>query len=167
MATTRQLLSPEEAAFAASAFAQFVKAPGTNFPVTGLAFDATNVESAYFKRRLIGYGSGSITLNITWYADTATSGVVRWSGAIACITPNVDTQDVETKPFATATETDDTHLGTTGQRVHAHDIVISNLDSAAAGDVVWIRLQRVANHANDTLSGDAIVTEAELSYSDT
>lgn len=167
MATVRQILTPEDAQFATSSFPQFVRAPGTNFPVTGLAFDAAATETAYFKRRLAAYGSGNLTLNLTWYADTATSGVVRWSGAVACITPNADTQDVETKAFATATDTDDTHLGTTGQRLHGHDVVISNLDSAAAGDVVWIRLQRLGAHANDTMTGDSIFVEAELSYSDT
>ncbi|MFG1683514.1 hypothetical protein ACGFNP_25320 [Nonomuraea sp. NPDC049269] len=167
MATVRQPISPEEAQVATSAFPQYIKTNGTNFPVTGLAYDAASTESAYFKRRLAGYGSGNITLNVTWYADTASSGVVRWSAAVACITPNADSQDVETKAFATSTDTDDTHLGTTGQRVHGHDIVITNTDSAAAGDLVWIRLQRLGGHANDTLAGDAIVLDAELSYSDT
>ncbi|MFD9949825.1 hypothetical protein ACFWYW_55850 [Nonomuraea sp. NPDC059023] len=167
MATVKLPLSPEEPQIASSGFPQPVKANGTNYPVSGLAFDASSTESVYFKRRLANYGSGNITLNITWYADTASSGVVRWSAAIACITPNTDSQDPETKSFATATDTDDTHLGTTGQRVHGHDIVISNLDSAAAGDVAWIRLQRLGGHANDTMTGDAILTEAELSYSDT
>jgi hypothetical protein len=167
MGTVRQPLSAEEPRPALSGFPQPVAANGTNFPVSGLAFDAASTESVYFKRRLISYGSGNLTLNITWYADTATSGVVRWSAAIACITPNSDSQDVETKAFATSTDTDDTHLGTTGQRLHGHDIVISNLDSAAAGDVVWIRLQRLGGHANDTMAGDAIFVEAELSYSDT
>jgi hypothetical protein len=167
MATVRQLLSPEEAQPLGSAFPQYKNTAGTNYPVTGIAFDAAATESVVFKRRLISYGSGNLTLNLTWYADTASSGVVRWSAAVACITPNTDTQDVETKAFATSTDTDDTHLGTTGQRVHGHDIVITNLDSAAAGDLVWIRLQRLGAHANDTLAGDAIVLDAELSYSDT
>lgn len=167
MATVRQLLSPEEAQFLASAFPQPVKANGTNFPVSGLAFDAAGTETAYFKRRLVSYGSGNLTLSISWYADTASSGVVRWSAAIACITLNTDSGDVETKAFATATDTDDTHLGTTGQRLHGHDITISNLDSAAAEDVVWIKLARLGGHANDTMTGDAIFVEAELSYSDT
>ncbi len=167
MATVRQFLSPEEAQFATSGFPQFVRNAGTNFPVSGLAFDAAATQSAYFRRRLAAYGSGNLTLNVTWYGDTATSGVVRWSAAVACITPNTDTQDVETKAFATSTDTDDTHLGTTGQRLHGHDITISNLDSAASGDVVWIRVQRLGGHANDTMTGYAFLVEAELSYSDT
>jgi hypothetical protein len=167
MGTVRIPLSVEEAQPATSGFPQPVRNPGSNYIVSGLAFDGGSTETVYFKRRLAGYGSGDLTLNITWYADTATSGVVRWSAAVACITPNSDSQDAESKAFATATDTDDTHLGTTGQRVHGHDIVISNPDSAAAGDLVWIRLQRLGGHANDTMAGDAIFTEAELSYSDT
>jgi hypothetical protein len=167
MGTVRQLLAPEEARFLSSSFPQIVQNNGSNFPVTGLAFDSGATETAYFKRRLVSYGSGNITINLTWYADTASSGVVRWSGAIACITPDTDTQDVETKAFASSTDTDDTHLGTTGQRLHQMSLAINNLDSAAAGDVVWIKISRLGAHANDTMSGDAILVEAELSYSDT
>ncbi|MGP4092933.1 hypothetical protein [Nonomuraea sp. KM90] len=167
MATVRQLISPDEGRFLSSGFAVPSQVNGTNLPVTGLAFDAAATSSAFFKRRLISYGSGNLTLNITWYADTATSGVVRWSAAVACITPNVDTTDVETKAFAASTDTDDTHLGTTGQRVHGHDIVITNLDGAAAGDLIWIRLQRLGGHANDNLAGAAHLLDAELAYSDT
>lgn len=167
MGTVRHLLFPEEAAFATSSFPAYTRTAGTNFPVTGLAFDAAADEGAYFKRRLVSYGSGNLTLSLTWYADTATSGVVRWEAAIACITPDTDTQDVETKSFAAATTVDDTHLGTTGQRLHVCSITISNLDSAAAGDVVWLRLSRIGSNGADTLTGDAIWVEAELSYSDT
>lgn len=167
MATIRLPISPDEGRFGASGFAVPSQVQGSNFPVAGLAFDAASTETVYFRRRLVGYGSGNLTLNVSWYADTATSGVVRWSAAVACVTPNTDSADVETKAFAASTDTDDTHLGTTGQRVHGHDIVITNTDSAAAGDLVWIRLQRLGGHANDTLAGKAILIDAELSYSDT
>lgn len=166
MATVRQPLDPGEAEFGSSGFPQFMRVQGTNYPVSGLYFDAAATETAFFKRRLANYGTGNLTLNVVWYADTGSSGVVRWSAAVAAITPNVDTQDPETKAFAVSTDTDDTHLGTTAQRVHSHDIVISGLDAAASGDVIWLRVQRLGGHANDTLAGDAILTDAELSYSD-
>ncbi|MEV8638085.1 hypothetical protein AB0395_41180 [Streptosporangium sp. NPDC051023] len=167
MGTVRHLLSPEEAVLATSSFPAYQRNAGTNFPVTGLAYDASTDERAYFKRRLVNYGSGNLTLSLTWYADTASSGVVRWEAAIACITPDSDSQDAETKSFATAQTVDDTHLGTTGQRVHVCSVTISNLDSAAAGDIVWLRLSRIGSNGSDTMTGDAIWLEAELSYSDT
>lgn len=169
MATVRQILAPEEAQFLSSAFPQFVKANGTNFPVAGLAYDASTDEAAFWKLRAMAYGSGNLTLNLAWYADTASTGNVVWEAQIAAITPNTDTQDVETDGLATLNYVQDTHLGTTGQRLHECTITISNLDSLAAGDVVWLRIARDANgtNATDDMAGDAILTLSELTYSDT
>lgn len=147
-------------------FPQNVMFAGTNFPVEGLAFDAATDEACVAKFKAVNYGSGNLTLTLYWYSDSATSGVVRWEGAIAAITTDTDTQDVETKAFATATVFDDTHLGTTGQRVHTCAVTISNLDSIAASDIVWLRIRRVGSNAADTMTGDAILIAAEISYSD-
>lgn len=167
MATVTQILFPENAAFLSSAFPAFTRNLGTNFPVTALAYDAAAQENAYWKFSAINYGSGNLTLTILWYADTATTSVVRWDTAIAAITPDTDSQDIETKAFATAQAVDDTHLGTTGQRLHTCAITISNLDSIAANDAGFIRISRLGNHANDTMTGDVFLERATLSYSDT
>jgi len=141
---------------------------GTNFPVQGYAFDATTDEILYTHvERIRNYGSGNLTLSFDWYADTASSGDVVFAAQIAAITPNTDTQDVETDAFATATSVTDSHLGTTGQRVHQAAITISNLDSIADGDVFVLKFYRDADDGSDTMTGDAIVTSWELSYSDT
>jgi hypothetical protein len=166
VATVRVELAPEEAQFLATAFPQYAKVNGTNFPVSGLKYDAAATETAYWKLPAFDYGSGNLTLDILWYADTATSGVVRWEAAVAAITPETDTQDVETKAFATALAVDDTHLGTTGQRVHKATVTISNLDSLAALDVVWLKVARLGGHANDTMTGDSVLISVWLSYSD-
>lgn len=147
-------------------FPQNVMFAGTNFPSEGLAFDAALDEACVAKFKVVTYGSGNLTLTLFWYADTATSGVVRWEGAIACITADTDTQDVETKAFATATTFDDTHLGTTGQRLHTCTVTISNLDSITTGDICWLRIRRIGSNAADTMTGDAILVAAEISYSD-
>jgi len=149
-----------------TAFPQSVRFSGTNFPVEGAAFDAATDEACCAKFKAKSYGSGNITAILTWYADSASSGVVRWGAAIAAITPESDTQDVETKAFATENTVDDTHLGTTGQRLHNATITISNLDSIAVDDIVFLRIRRVGSHANDTMTGDAILVAVELQYSD-
>lgn len=166
MATVTHTLLPEDAQFLASAFPQYVKNNGTNFPVSGLAFDAAADEAAFWKFLAQNYGSGNLTVNLYWYADTASSGDVIFDAQIAAITANTDTQDVETKAFATINSVTDTHLGTVGQRVHLATITISNLDAIAASDLVFLRLNRDANNASDTLTGDAIVVAVEVSYSD-
>jgi len=167
MATIKQFLAIEEAQFLASTFPAYVKNNGTNFPVAGLAFDAATEEKAYFKLRAHNYGSGNLTLELEWYADTTSSGVVRWGARIAAITPDTDSQDIETDALATQQTVDDTHLGPTGQRLHRASITISNLDSLAADDFIMLEISRVGANAADTMAGDAILVSAQLSYSDT
>jgi hypothetical protein len=168
MATVELPLAPGEAQFAASAFPQFVKTNGTNFPVVGLAYDATTAESAYWQFVPVAYGSGNITCDVVWYADTSTTAAhgVAWQVAVAAITPNVDTTNVETKAFATAQQAS-TDLGSTNaQKLMLTSIAISNLDGLAARDEVWLRITRLVTDAADDLTGDAIVTSVRLSYSD-
>lgn len=169
MATQYVTFRPEGAQFLASAFPQIVRNVGTNFPVSGLAYDASTDEAAFWKFKANNYGSGNLTLTITWYADTASSGNVVWEAQIAAITPNTDSQDVETDGLATLNFVQDAHIGTTGQRVHDCSITISNLDSIAAGDLVFLRIARDANgtSATDDMTGDAILLLATLTYSDT
>lgn len=166
MATVFQSIDVGAAQFLSTSFPALVK-NGTNFPVIGLAYDAASVEAAFWLVRAINYGSGNLTVKVLWYADTATSGDVVWGTQIAAITPNSDTQDVETKALATANTATDTHLGTTGQRLHDIDVTVSNLDSLANGDEIWLRIYRDASAVGDTMTGDAILVGAVVSYSDT
>jgi hypothetical protein len=166
MATVYRELLPEEAQFLSTAFPAFLKR-GSNYPVTSLAFDASSTESAYWKLAALKYGSGNLSLDLIWYADTATSGVVRWEASMAAITPISDSQDVETDSLATAQTVDDTHLGTTAHRLHRATIAISNLDSLAVLDAMWLKVSRLGGHANDTMAGDCLLANGYLSYSDT
>lgn len=141
-----------------SAFPALFRANGTNIPVSGYAFDAAAIESLFFRFRSSDYTSGNITVDLDWYADTASTGAVMWGAQIAAITPNTDTQDVETDALATQNTVTTTHLGTTGQRMHRSTITISNLDSIADDDHAVLCIQRVATNGADTMAGDAILT---------
>jgi hypothetical protein len=167
MATVRIQIDPVSGLFKTTNFPAIVNNQGTNFPVGGLAFDAATKETVFFRFRADNYGSGNLTLDIDWYADTATSGDIIWGAQLAVITPDSDTQDVETKSLATAQSVTDTHLGTTGQRVHRASLTISNLDSIASGDEIWVAFYRDSAQAGDTMTGDGIVIGLEISYSDT
>lgn len=168
MATVKKPLSILAAQFKTTNFPALVANQGTNFPVVGLAFDASTDEAAFFFFKASSYGSGNLSFILDWYADTASSGNVVWEAQLAAITPDTDSQDVETDGLATLNFVQDTHLGTTGQRVHRCTITISNLDSLAADDVLFVRLARDANgtNATDDLTGDAVLIGAELQYSD-
>ena len=140
---------------------------GSNFPVKVLAFDAATEETTYYFFQALAYGSGNITCKVQWYADTGSTGDVIWGAQLAAITPNTDSQDIETKAFATAQTATDTHLGTTNQRLHEIDITVSNLDSVAAGDWCCLKLYRDADAGGDTMAGDALLAGLSLSWSDT
>jgi hypothetical protein len=165
MATVLQNLFPEEAQFLASAFPALSKINGTNFPVSYLAFDASAEEAAFYKLQANQFANSPV-LRIYWAADTATSGDVIWGCQIAAITPDADTQDVTTDGLATAQTVTDTHLGTTARRIHVASITITNLDSLANGDIVFLRLYRDADAAGDTMTGDALFLGARIEYSD-
>ncbi len=167
MATVKHALKADEAQFLASTFPQLVHNNGTAFPVIGLAYDASTEEKGYWNFKASNYGSGNLTLVLRWYADTASSGDVMWGCKLAAITPDTDTQDVETKSLATQQTVTDSHLGTTAQRLHTCSITVSNLDSVAADDECWLEISRVAANGADTMTGDAILVDAELQYSDT
>jgi hypothetical protein len=167
MATAYIPLHPRSGIPDSSTGAQHDILVGTNFPIPVLAYDTTAEEQAYWTARAINYGSGNITADIDWYADTASSGDVRWGVQIAAITPNTDTDDIETYAFATANEVTDSHLGTTGQRLHRATISISNLDGIATDDWFAVKLYRDIGDAADTMAGDAFVAMLTLSYSDT
>lgn len=168
MAPVPRELHPDEAKYGSGAFPQFVKNNGTNGPVTWLAYDAATTETAYWELTAFGYGSGDLTLDVVWGAATAITGVVRWEAALACITPEADSQDPETKAYATAVALDDTHLGTSAKRLMRATITLTgaSLDGIASADEVWLRIARLGGHANDTLAGDAWLKKAVLSYSD-
>ncbi len=166
MATVYTELLPEGAQYLAANFPAYVKTNGTNFPVTALAFDAAATETAYWRMRAANYGGGNLVAEIEWYADSASSGDVVWEASIAAITPETDTQDIETKAFATAQTVTDSHLGTTGQREHRALLTISNLDSLADKDDLTLKFSRLGASGSDTMTGDALLVRVVLTWSD-
>jgi hypothetical protein len=142
-----------------TAFPGLVQANGTTIPVAGYAFDAASEEGLFFRFRASDYTSGDVAVSLDWYADSASSGAVVWGAQLAAITPDTDTQDVETDALPTTTNVTDTHLGTTGQRLHRVSITLTGaaLDSLSANDHAVLRIARVATDGADTMSGDAIL----------
>lgn len=169
MATVKHQFKPGEAIPLATAFPQYIKEDGNSFPVEGLSYDATTDEAAFWNFKASNYGSGNLTLVIRWKSATATSGDVVWEAQIAAVTPDTDAAALLVKALATLNYVADTQLGTTAGREQTCTITISNLDSLAADDEVWLRLARDANgtNATDNMTGDAIVTALEIQYSDT
>lgn len=175
MATVFQQFYPEEAMFLGTAFPQYKKINGTNFPVSGLYFDAADGsnEQAFWKFRAINYGAGNgnFTIDIEWYADTATAAQsVVWDAQLSAISPNTDDIDIETDGLDTENTVTDAQIAGVDQRLHRATITLvrANLDGVAADDYCTIVIRRDTTAANpDTLSGDAVLVLMTISYSDT
>jgi hypothetical protein len=146
-------------------FPALVRANGTSIPVSGYAFDAAAEEALFFRFRASDYSSGNVTVELDWYADTASSGAVVWGIQMAAITPDTDTQDIETDGLPTTTNVTDSHLGTVVQRLHRAVVTLTGaaLDSLAAQDNAVLRVARVATDGADTMTGDAILTYVYVS----
>lgn len=157
--------APENGVPLGSAFPQPVKANGSAFPVSGLAFDAANDEAIFFPFKATNYGSGNLTVSVDGYAAATANNVVL-EAQIAALTPG-DAQSVLTKALSTLNYVQGAPSSTSNGPARL-TITITNLDSIAAGDLVYLRLARDANgtNATDDMTGDFIVTFVELSYSD-
>jgi hypothetical protein len=164
MADFYHYFDPRSALFGDTGFARLREVIGTNFPASGLNYSTSSVERSFFKFKAINYASGNMSLKIEWYADTASSGGVVWETALAAITPNTDTTDVETKAFATVNTAADTHIGTTGQRLHEVTVTMTNLDSVVDGDACVLRVSRLTTDGSDNMAGDAVLYGLALSY---
>lgn len=159
---------PEDAQFLTSNFPQIIISTFTNIPLSSLGYDASvSTELAHWKFYVPNYRTGTPTLSIYWYAATASSGDVWWSASVACVTPNTDTTgllDPNGKAFDSYNTFTDSHLGTTNKRLHQADITMSSIDSMEAGDLCWIRIGRSGANSADTMTGDANLLYAVLSF---
>jgi hypothetical protein len=161
----RQRLDPEMGQpLSAGNFPTYSKTDGTNFPLSLLGYDDTTVQSMFFKFLPSTYGSGNLTLTLEWYSATGqVAGNVVWGAAIACVVPG-SAQSVETKALATQ-DTTTTAVNASAKGLTQTVITISDLDSIASGDLVWIRIQRIANSGSDTMTGNANLLYAVVSWS--
>lgn len=141
---------------------EWVYGAGTNAPYDGFALPQSSSKALAIKTKALSYGGGSVTFNIVWYSRSgSTSGNVTWSVSCAATTPTTDTTSIETKAFDTA-QTVTTAAHTTAKAAKLSTITLSNLDSLSNGDTLWIKIQRT----DTSMVGDAIIIDADLSYSD-
>lgn len=142
--------------------AAYVVIEGTGSPVSYaevLLFDATTEESAYWQFRLpTGYGSSPV-LTLGYSMVSATTGSVRFEALLVAITPG-DSQDVDTKNFASTNSAGNTVAGTAGY-LKEFTITLTNADSMAAGDYVRLLVRR---DADGTTGTDDATGDCELRY---
>lgn len=146
-----------------------VSPPAATFPALGVraggstpaervllwGFDASADEFLDFKCMLSGYDGGGLTFTLPWSAASATSGVTRWGIAVRRMQDDVD--DIDAAHTYDFNEADDTAASATGELSYP-TIAFTNgadMDSWADGEIAIVRVFRNADHANDTMTGDA------------
>lgn len=157
MPTTRQDLSPLSANLSGGAALLKV---GERWV---LAFDASSVESASWTFRAPQGLSGSLSLVVSYFMASATSGNIDFEASVEAISEG-DAHDLDAGTYFSTvnTMTADAVPATQGY-MGEFTISLTNADSIAAGDVVTIKLERDADDAtNDTASGDCYVWNVEL-----
>ena len=154
---TRYSFSPLAAEFPSSNFPQLLLS--NRRPV--LAFDASTDETCYFTAVAPQGLSGALTLLVYYAMASATSGDVYFQGSLEAITPGDSVDTDSATSFDTANSGHGTVPGTAGY-VQAISITLTNADSIAAGDLFRLALNRDADHASDTASGDCYVLAVEL-----
>lgn len=124
-----------------------------------LDFDGGTAESMNFRGVIPNsYGGGGLTVDIYWMATSATSGDVIWGVSIERL--NTNNHDLDSDNFASE-KTATTTTNATSGKVNKTTITFDSgaeMDSAAAGEPIRIRLQRRAADGGDTMNA----TDAEL-----
>lgn len=130
-----------------------------------LDFDAATDESAVFRGVLHpGYANSGVNVRLIWAASTATSGNVIWEVSFERV--NAGALDIDADSFATAVTASAAADSVSGETTET-TIAVSNgasMDSLVAGEMFRLKVTRDANHASDTMTGDAeliaiVVTE--------
>lgn len=119
------------------------------------SFDAASIEYVDYLCRLHGYAGGGLTFTLPWSAASATANAVRWGIAIRRLQDDaVDIDAAQTYDFNSV---DDNCASVSGELSYP-TITFTNgadMDSWAEGELAIVRVRREANHANDTMTGDA------------
>jgi hypothetical protein len=130
-----------------------------------LDFDASTDEHAWWTFRMpTDYASGG-TVKIQWMAN-ATANSCVWNARIGAVTPSDADTPVEHAEAAASTTTTATNA-TEARRLNETSIALGNLDSLAAGDLVFLLIHRDADNGSDTLTVDAELIAASLEYTTT
>ena len=154
---TRYTLTPESANFPSSNFPAFTRI--NERPV--LAFDAGTDEKCYWSFVAPQGITGTLTLVLFLMAASATSGAVYFQAQVEAVTP-ADAVDLDAATsFDTANSGNATVAATAGY-LFSISITLTNADSIAAGDLVRIALNRDADNASDTATGDVYLLAAEF-----
>lgn len=157
---TRMVLTPLSAEFPATNFPQLLKlaTPSRH----ALAFDAGTSETAYWTGVIPQGWTGTVVAVISYIMASATSGGVAFDVAVESVT-SADAVDLDAGvSFDTVNAGNDSAVPGTAGYMEQLSITLSNLDSAAAGDLVRFSFARDVADGADTATGDCYVLAVEI-----
>jgi hypothetical protein len=130
----------------------------TRNSVAVLDFDATTDESAIFLGIIpeaASLGSG-LKIRIVWTATSATSGACVWDASLERMNTDIDADS-----FSTIASVTTTTNATSGVPNYS-EITLTTIDSVTSGDGFRLKINRDANNASDTMTGDAELIVVEV-----
>lgn len=154
---TRFVGTPLSAEFPASNYPQLTLS--NRRPVLG--FDASTDETAYWTGIAPQGLTGTITVVVTYAMASATTGNIYWQAALEAITDGDATDTDAATSFDTANSGNGAVPGTAGY-IDQISITMTNADSIAAADYFRLSVNRDADNASDTATGDAYLLAVEL-----
>lgn len=146
-----------------------IKLPATN-PVAidaaetnwRLLFDATTDEAGWWQFRMPQNYASAPVLKVQYSMASAITGAVYFQVQVMAVSDN-DAADINTESYDTANSGNATVPATAGY-LDEISVTLTNADTLAAGDYTKIRLNRDADNASDTATGDAEVVAVSLEY---
>jgi len=133
--------------------------PSNDVPYSVLAFDASVVEYAGFNVYMPkSWGGGTIDFVLLWEHPAAATFVVRWGVQAVCVGDS-DPLDVA---YGTAVEGNDT--GGTTTDLFIATVITVTVASAAAEELLAVKIYRDAADAADTLEVDAKLVGVAMIY---
>lgn len=129
------------------------------------AFDAARTEGLFWRVKMPDDYTGSLTLKGVFKMASAVTDEVVLEGRIAAYTVDTDTSDLDAKAFGSANNATVTVPTTTAGKPKTFTITLTNADSVAAGDEVFVGFARVGGDAADDAAGDMELLSIWLEYS--
>lgn len=129
-----------------------------------LDFDAGVDESAIVSAVLPRhYAGGGLTVTLIWMASSATTGNVIWNAAIERLED--EGTDLDADSFAAAQAAAAAAAPATNGALQYTTITFTSgaqMDSLAVGEAFRLKITRDADHASDTMAGDAELLAVEI-----
>lgn len=130
-----------------------------------LAFDAAADEDVLFNNVIpANYSGGTINLHIDWISASATSGAVVWQAQFQRIAPtgiDLDSTTFDALQSAAAATTSGTSGIITRTTI---PFTQAEADGVTAQDAFRLRIRRFGTTGTDTMTGDAQIVMAMLSF---